>query len=131
MEHRDQDTKNVVAFKGAGRRLENFNEKKFNEFIEDHSREEIITNDREAGWVGPYLIHRYWYFNEIGGYPTCENVSYRMRREFYNPQLKKCKGGCGCDNNFREIARQKGIPFRLCLNSFLFHEQIQEEIKPW
>lgn len=131
IEYRDEDCKGVIAFKEAGRKLEDLNEEKLNDFVKERWEDNVIDNDQESGWVGPYVMHRYWYFNEMNEYPICENMSYRIKREFYNPELKKCKGGCGFDNNFREIARQRGIPFHLCLNSFLFHEQLQEEIKPW
>ena len=131
IEHRNENSKGVLAFTGAGRRLENLDDEKLNHFVKKRYENRTVSNDQESGWVGPYLIHRYWYFNEMGGYPNCDIVSKRVKREFYNPELNKCRGGCGFDNNFREIARQKGIPFYMCLDSFLFHEQIQEELKPW
>lgn len=117
------DRKTAIHFKEAGEFLENLDEEKLYLFAKSRYQEKEIVNNFELGWTGPYLIHRYWYFQELGGYPNCETISFRIKREFYKPELKRCKGGCGFDNNFRDIIRQKGINFHLCLNSFLFHEQ--------
>ena len=128
VQHQNSDSQNFFMCKTAGQNPDEFNERKFHEFVLQRCEEKDIKNQQEIGWYCPFLIHRYWYFNEIGGYPNCQNLSQAIRKKHYNPKLKRCSGGCGFDNNFREIARQRGMDIHVCFNSFVFHfEQALDE----
>lgn len=131
VQYQNSDSNNFLMCKTVGQNPDDFDETKFHEFVARKSIEKEIVNNQEVGWYVPFLIHRYWYFNDIGGYPNCEKVSFRIKRKHHNLQLNRCSGGCGFDNNFREITRQKGFDIHICLNSFVFHFEQSLQESSW
>jgi hypothetical protein len=131
VQNQNSDSQNFLSCKTAGHAPDDFDADAFHYFVGLHKKEDEVINQQEFGWYCPFLIHRYWYFNEIGGYPNCEKLSYAVKRHHYKSELKRCSGGCGFDNNFREIARQKQIPIHVCLNSFIFHFEKTPKEPAW
>lgn len=130
VQYQNSDSNNFLACKEVGRNVSEFNEEKFNAFVNEKRINDEIINSEELGWYCPFLIHRYWY-TQLGGYPSCHNLARSVREKYYNQETQRCKGGCGFDNNFREIARQKGFDIHVCLDSFVFHFEESKKEPSW
>jgi len=112
----DPDSPRVIR-KDFGISWQDFDKEGFDAFVEKESREEL---DKEA-WFTPFLIHRYWFLKDLGGFPTCEQFAPTVREIFYQKQFNRCKGGCGFDNRIKDICKQKSYHIKNARNSWFYH----------
>lgn len=87
-----------------------FDYNKFLGFVRDNERE-IVEGQ---GFLTPILVHKYW-LNHIGGYWTCDKFKGWTKTE------TNCRGGCGYDNDFRDILKREGFDIKRARNSIVYH----------